>query len=223
MKIIVLVFCLLIPLSACGPSQEQQAAMTATSMTATAAAWTPTPTATHTPTATLTPTPTQTPTPTLTPTATASPTPTRDPNRFYAPDDTFSIVAPGGWQSSDIGLKYPALIGPQVEGLNQNLVFIPETSTLPMAMYAAIVQDNIQQSIQDVTSIKEEFLTTPSGTEYFHWIIEDTQQGMRLRQILYVFENGDWKLTIIFTRQVGEAPDQDAVIDDAINTLQFGP
>jgi hypothetical protein len=65
-------------LAACGPSPEEQAALTAAAITATAASWTETPTATFTPsstsTATSTPTVTFTPTITLTPTETATPT-----------------------------------------------------------------------------------------------------------------------------------------------------
>jgi WD40 repeat protein len=73
--------CLLVTLTACGPSSEEQATMTAIAMTSTAQAWTatPTPTATFTPTSsstpTITPTPPQTPTPTTSPTPTLSPTP----------------------------------------------------------------------------------------------------------------------------------------------------
>src|SRR5512136_2330298 len=140
MKLIIVFSCLLILLSACGASAEQQAAQTATAMTATAAAWTPTPTATNTPTITPSPTPTETPLPTATATITPSPTPTQDLARYYAPDNSFSIRTPEGWQTTDVGLKFPALLGPQIGNITQNLVFIPDTSTFPMAMYAATVQ-----------------------------------------------------------------------------------
>lgn len=229
MKKIILLLGVLFLLSACGPSPEEQATMTATAMTATAAAWTPTPTATNTPTFTPSSTPTETPTPTLTPTSTASPTstssptPTQDPDRYYPPDNTFSILVPEGWETFDLGLKYPSLMGPQVEGIFQNLIFVPEESTFPMAMYAAFVQDNIEATLQDVSSISEEFLITSAGIDFFKWITESTQQGMRLRQIFYIFENGDWKLTIVYTRQAGEALEQDALIDDLIDTIKFTP
>jgi len=75
-------FLIVILLSACAPSPEQQATLVATALTATADSWTKTPVATftftptetHTPTITLTPTETLTPTPTFTPTITATPT-----------------------------------------------------------------------------------------------------------------------------------------------------
>lgn len=61
-------------ISACGPSPEEQAALTAASFTAAAASWTATPSHTPSPTTTFTPTITFTPAVTLTPTITATPT-----------------------------------------------------------------------------------------------------------------------------------------------------
>lgn len=71
-----IVLLLVLFVSACAPSAEQQATLTATSITATAASWTKTstPTLTFTPTDTLTPTLTFTPT--ITPTLTVTATPT---------------------------------------------------------------------------------------------------------------------------------------------------
>jgi len=61
-------------ISSCGPSSEEQAAMTQSSFNSTAAAWTQTPSSTYT--LAFTSTPTITLTPTITPTFTISPTPT---------------------------------------------------------------------------------------------------------------------------------------------------
>lgn len=76
MKIYRILFLLVILLSACAPSPEQQATLVAEALTGTAEAWTktPTPTLTFTPTDTSTPTPTFTPTITLTPSITPTPT-----------------------------------------------------------------------------------------------------------------------------------------------------
>jgi hypothetical protein len=221
--------CLIFLLSACGPSPEQQATMTATAQTATAAAWTPTPTTTSTPTYTPSPTLTETPTPTLTPTATASPTstssptPTQEADRYYPPDNSFSILIPANWQTVDLGIEYPGLLGPQVEGITQNLVFVRETYGFPLAFYTALVQDKIITNVESLTSISEDFLATSTGLDYFRWITERTEQSTRLRQIYYIFENGDFKLTIIYTRQSGEAPEQDAIIAGSLDTFSFEP
>jgi hypothetical protein len=74
MKIFRIVLLMFLFASACAPSPEQQATMTAAAITATAAVWTKTPTNTFTPTETLTPTLTFTPTIPLSPTISATPT-----------------------------------------------------------------------------------------------------------------------------------------------------
>jgi len=88
-----LIFFLFVLVSACGPSPEEQAAMTATAQTTTAAMWTktPTPTLTFTPTYTFTPTDTSTPTPTFTPAITFTPTITPSPT-FDFPDVTVNVA-----------------------------------------------------------------------------------------------------------------------------------
>jgi len=75
MKLYRVALLIVILLSACGASPEEQATQTATARTATAAAWTDT----ATPTLTFTLTPTLTPTLTLTPSITPSPTITATP------------------------------------------------------------------------------------------------------------------------------------------------
>ena len=81
MKLFRLIFVMFILLTACGPSPDEQVALTASAATSTAAAWTkpPTPTSTFTLTPTRTPTKTSTPTASATPTITSSPTITATP------------------------------------------------------------------------------------------------------------------------------------------------
>ena len=76
MKINRLTFLILLLVTACGPSPEEQAALTATALASTTASWsdTPTPTFTSTSTKTVTPSATITPAITLTPTITTTPT-----------------------------------------------------------------------------------------------------------------------------------------------------
>jgi hypothetical protein len=90
---------LLIPallLSACVYTREGRATLTATALTATAASWTLTPSATltFTPTDTSTPTLTLTPTETFTPTITDTPTetPTLTPTLTLTPTETFTLT-----------------------------------------------------------------------------------------------------------------------------------
>jgi hypothetical protein len=242
-----LFFGLFLSLMACGPSAEQKATKTATALTAIAAAWThtptATPTATHTATAaaTSTPTPTETatPTPSAPPTETATPTlsatPTRtptktatstltpDPNRYYAPDNSFSLVPPEGWVTTDVGLDYPGLIGPKVGDFSLNLVFIRDQSDFDVFFYAALVQGDLEEELQDLVSISEDFLTTDDGKNYFRWEVTDTQKDVSYRQVFYFFESGKWKLVATYTRPKNRGAEYDTVIDDAMKSLRFKP
>jgi hypothetical protein len=85
MKMYRILFFVIILLSACAPSPEQQATLVAEALTNTAESWTktPTPTLTFTPTETLTPTDTHTPAPTLTPTITLTPSITPTPTYAF--------------------------------------------------------------------------------------------------------------------------------------------
>lgn len=237
MKKMVMIICMLFLLAACGPSAEQQAAMTATAMTATAAAWTLTPTVTNTPTNTPTPTPTPTDTltPTLTPTITNTPTPTRDPNRYYAEDDSFSMMIPAGWKIQDFGLKHLGLIGPRLGGGFLSIVFVTEETDIPIKDYASIIEESLKASNPDIITTYAETLSTPDGLEYFLWVVEYTSNKVPIQQAYFFFENGNTKLTLIYSRdnQPGgvininntkiSAIEYDGIVDEAINTLRFGP
>ena len=240
MRYYLLLIFLLLALTACGPSAEQQATMTATSLTAIAAAWTPTPTETPTPTATATATatstaiPTETPTPTWTATKTkpstktATPTQTHDPNRYYAPDDSYSLIPPVGWTPADMGLDYPGLIGPTVGNFNLNLRFIREnTASFKLAYevfaYAAFVQESLKEKLQDLSQISEDFLTTDEGKDYFRWEFTDTQEDVIYHHVFYFYASGDWKLVINYTRPRNQGSEYDTEVDDAMKTVRFKP
>jgi hypothetical protein len=210
-------FCLILAVSACGPSAAQRAALTATAATATAAAWTSTPTLTPTTTPTQTATATATSTPTLTP----SPTVTLNPDLYYALDNSFTLMAPKGWLPADAQTDYPALKGPLAGNYAPNLTFFEDQSRYPMAFYSAIFQDRMQEQLTAYRQLKEEFLTTATGQDYFRWELEHTRGGAVFHQILYFYESGDWKLVITYTRLRSQGPKNDALIDAAMQTVQF--
>ena len=226
---LLLLLCFL--LAACGPSPEQQATMTATALTATAAAWTPTFTATASPTATatatntatptLTSTPTPVPTATRKPTKTPIPTDTPDPNRYFAPDNSYSLIPPEGWLPMDVGEDQPVLVGPTVGNYDIHMRFILQESTWPVAIYSAMVQDSLVGQLQNLNTIGEEFLTTDEGHTYFRWEMTFVAEGRTLHQVFYFFESGDWKLVIAYTRPNDAGAEYDALVDEAMETVRY--
>jgi len=203
----ILVIVVMLLVAACRPSAEEQATMTATALTATAASWTKIPTITYTPTSTFT----NTPTPTKTP----------DPSRYFSPDNTFSFAILEGWEEEDVDFANLALIGPEVGGYNVSLVFMQEESTFPVAFYAAIVQDSWAGKIQNFNQISEDFLITDEGEDYFRWEFTHVNQGIKFRQIFFFYESGDWKLMIAFTRVDDSGAEYDEIIDEVMKTVKY--
>jgi hypothetical protein len=230
MKSLIYLFVCIIILAACGPSPEQKAAMTSTALTATAAAWTPTYTSTITAsttpsyTATLSPTPSLTPRPSKTPTPTPSNTPTRDPERFYAPDDRFSLLLPEGWRLPVQGPDSSLVLFHQDSIDNLPNIFIYQTeSPFPVAFFSATVQDSLAERLDSVTTLSEDFLVTPGGWEYFRWEFEASEAGMTTHSIMYLYEVEDWKLIVTYTRMVDEGEENDALVEAAFSTIDFSP
>jgi hypothetical protein len=213
-------------LTACSPSAQQQATMTAS-------VWTLTPTKTATPTSTATiipsPTPTQTETPTPTSTATPTQIPTHTPTptlaaalkRYSAPDNSFSFVPPDGWQAKKAGADYPILTGPKIGNFSPVLTFAQNKSPFPVEFYAATYQDGLKRRLPNLSQISEDFLTTEEGNGYFRWEVTTTQQGVRYHQVFYFYESGDWKLIITYTRRDDQGSQYDPQIDAAMKTVQF--
>jgi hypothetical protein len=223
MKKLVFFLCIVLMLVACGPSPEQQATMTATAITATAASWTLTPTVTNTPTSTptSTPTPTQTPTATLTPTPTNTPTPTKDPDRYYASNGSFSLKMPVGWQTQDMGLKYLAIVGPVVNGFAENIVIVDETNDSTSSEYSAALQIVLTASDPNLKVVSEESMATPDGLEYIRLAVDYSNQGQQVQQIFYIFQQGDTKYTLIYSRPSNASSENDPIVDEAANSFQF--
>ena len=97
-----------------------------------------------------------------------------------------------------------------------------DKSAFPLPFYSALMQDSVKASFTDVQDISEDFLTTVEGNEYFRWKIADTQKGVLYYQVLYMYESGDRKLVITYTRPAGTLGEEyDAVVDDAMTTVQF--
>lgn len=120
-----------------------------------------------------------------------------------------------------MGLEYPILIGPSVGGFTPNLVIVQEEVNFPMAFYSAVIQDSFAEIFQDLTSIREDFLSTEEGKDYFRWEVTNVQQGELLRQIFYFFESGDWKLMVTFTRPNNAGAAYDELIDEVMQTVKY--
>ena len=250
-KSLLLTIFIMILLVACGPSpealaaQDTQAAFQANAtQTALAPTITPTATNTQTPTQTLTPTasPTPSPTPTQTPTITPTPSPTIEANRYNSNQLPISFVLPEGWEPKEdswIGLDAAGkivmgtstyLLAPKVKGTQPVVRF---ESLTPLDQQPAGQQDfeaytdlfvsTSGDRYRNLKEISRDFRQARDGTRYWRWEFEALFEGVPIHQIVYIFENGNSMLLVSYARSVNSAPEYDALVDAAVETLQYTP
>jgi hypothetical protein len=148
---------------------------------------------------------------------------------YYAFDKAFSFVALKGWRTMDMGRDDVGLRGPAIANYYPMLTFIRDTfqfggGDMGVAMYSAAVQDSVTPKLPDLVQISENFLTTVDGASYFRWEITDTQNGIFLREVYYIFGSaGKTMLTVIYTRPDAGGSEFDAVVDAAMKTMRFNP
>jgi len=145
-----------------------------------------------------------------------------DSDQYVAWDGTFTLEAPAGWQTKDLGLKYLSLEGPLVANRSAKLDFIGGETAQPPGEYAAYAQEQLRQQLPELTEVDEESQETAAGAGYLRWEVEYNRFNEDIHQVFYFFELGDQVLTVIYTRLVNMGTEADVLIDDAIQTLSFG-
>ncbi len=120
-----------------------------------------------------------------------------------------------------IGLEYRSLMGPRFGSFTLNLVMGEEETSISMASYVAVLKEAMSKIYPALKPISEDFLTTEDGKEYFRWVFNNSAQGMTLRQIYYLYDSGNWKLSIVYTRLSAQGAENDALVDAAMKTVRF--
>jgi hypothetical protein len=118
-------------------------------------------------------------------------------------------------------LKYLGLIGPEAGDGNINLIFAGETNNLSAIEYASALLEVLKTTDPNLTLISNEIMTTPDGLEYIRMAVVYAVGKSEVQQILYIFQQGDTKYTIIYTRPNDVGVEYDAIIDEAVNSFQF--
>ena len=103
------------------------------------------------------------------------------------------------------------------------MIFIRDQSDFDVFFYAALVQGDLEEELQDLVSVSEDFLTTEDGKDYFRWEVTDTQKGVSYQQVFYFFGSGKWKLVATYTRPKNQGTEYDALVDEAMKSLRFNP
>ena len=177
--------------------------------------------ATETPTvtATATTTPTQTPKPTATRRPSLTPTP--EAGRYTSPDGSFSFVMPEGWEVTQEDNTIIKISGPEVNNFNPNLVASQTEGEMMLEWWSATFQDDIIANLEGYSLISEDFIQTDSGETCFRWELKSTRQGKTFHHIFYMYESGDWKLIIAYTRLEKAGAEDDVMIEASMRSVIY--
>ncbi len=96
---------------------------------------------------------------------------------------------------------------------------------MPAEFMAATFQDMLKED-EDVTNlveISEEFLTTANGTDYTRWEINYTLSGEPMHSVFYFLGKDDQVVIIAYMRERNAGADNDALVDEAVQTIRFEP
>jgi hypothetical protein len=177
--------------------------------------------ATETPTITATATATATQTPRPTATRRPSPTPTPEAGRYTSPDGFFSFVMPEGWEVTREDNDIIQISGPEVNNFNPNLVASQVEGMFMLEGWSAMFQDEIMDSLEGYSLISEDFIQTDTGETCFRWEFKTTRQGKAFHHIFYMYESGDWKLVIAYTRLEKAGTEEDAMIEASMRSVIY--
>ena len=144
---------------------------------------------------------------------------------------TFSFVTPQGWVKGN-DYRAVTLTGPTAASIQLYLAFDVnefdffgkpmQADDTGIPLYSAILQDDIKGIVtKDLVQVSEDFLFTTGGKTYFRWIIEHNANGIELHQNVYIFGSGTSFLSVVYSRPKSAGAENDALVDEAMKTLEF--
>jgi predicted secreted protein len=141
--------------------------------------------------------------------------------RYISSDGSWSINLPEGWALNTEDTVYTTISGPGEVGSQPQLMVKQEWSEIVLELWAAAFQQDILASWEGYSRISEDYLQTDAGETCFRWEFNSTHQNALFHHIVYLFESGDWKLVMIYSRFEDIGAEQDASIDAAMRSVQY--
>jgi hypothetical protein len=178
---------------------------------------------TWTPTPSPAPTNTSVPEHTLAPTPESIDAPTPVPDgRHVESEGGFSYVPPSGWQMAELpGFKYKIARGTPTGDFAPNMNVVDEAFSGSLGDYVAASIAFIEGLFEDVRVVSQEDFFTDEGERGIKVVIEDTQHDVKLYQVFYVFDAGEKKIIVTYTRLADQGQEYDALVDQSMKTFRI--
>ena len=141
--------------------------------------------------------------------------------RFTSVDGSYSFVMADGWKVTEENDSMLRVTGPERGGFFPNFVVSQTEDFMMLEFWSATFQDDIKANLGVTTQISEDFITTNAGETCFRWEFKANREGIEYHHIFYMYESGDWKLVVGYTRLENAGEDQDASIDEVMRTVLY--
>jgi hypothetical protein len=144
--------------------------------------------------------------------------------RHFENTGGYSICPPKSWQFTEVGLKYPVIIGEQQNNFTPNITFVDETvSDVSVTDYIDAVIPMYETLMADVELIHRTDFTTNSNIHGECIIMRARLNAIEVRQTMYAFLK-DNKQVIVFitcTAPVGEGEAYDTIFEESVKTFDW--
>jgi hypothetical protein len=143
------------------------------------------------------------------------------PRSLHEAAGGFSYDPPAGWTVSEFpGLKYRVATGPVQNGFASNINVVDEAFAGSLADYVEMNVSMIQKVIVSARVVRREEFQTADLAPASRVIVEDEQQGRRLRQSFYFFDGGRRKYVASCSTGVDGADALDASFEASMKTFR---
>jgi len=142
--------------------------------------------------------------------------------RFYEAGGRFSYDPPAKWEIASMpGLKYRIARGPRTGGFTPNINVVEESFTGSLEAYANGNITNMKKLFKSMKILSREDFKTNDDQPAVKLVIENVQQGMKLRQTFYFLGTGRSKFVVTCTAPAKGGAKLDSLFEKSAATFRF--
>ena len=134
----------------------------------------------------------------------------------------FSFVPPEGWQTRLFpGLKYKIVFGTPANGFAPNINVVDEQFKGTLDAYVDASAATIQRVLKNAHVVKRDAFKTDDGTAGVRQVVEDEQQGKKLRQVFFFFGRDDTKFVATCSTLADGGEKLDGAFETSMKSFRF--
>jgi hypothetical protein len=143
--------------------------------------------------------------------------------RYTAPDKSFSIIPPEGWEERDMpGVKYKIFLTRPAEKFAPNIAFVDEASSLPLKDYVDASRKLLAGTGTSFKELSLEPFSTSGGLQGYRLSFKNEFTSIKLLQTQYYFATPEKKLIVTCSMAENDKRPIFSQCDQSAKTFQAG-